>query len=121
LIDPDVLTKPELSPEESIELAKTVQRIRDLAGQGLETTDHGQMRRDQATYDPDRQVGDPNRVVTEGRSFRDTDDGTIVFVKGNRVVITNSDGKEVTSFKITRNNLQKRIEDGRYVPIIEPK
>lgn len=98
-----------------------VQRIRGFAGQGLETTDHGEERLEQSAYDPDRQVGDANRVVREGKSYRDTEKGTIAFVKGDRVVVTNSDGEVVTVLTITRRNLRERIKSGRYVPIIEPE
>jgi hypothetical protein len=120
-IDPDILLKPELSPEEAKELAEVVQGIRGKAREGLETTRHGEERREQAAYDPDRQIGDPNRVVIEGRSFRDTRDGTIVYVKGDRAVVVNSDGKEVTTLRLRRRAVQKRIEDGRFIPIIEPE
>jgi hypothetical protein len=41
-------------------------------------TSHGQQRQDEARSDPDRDVGDPNRVVNQGRKFTDTATGNTI-------------------------------------------
>jgi hypothetical protein len=83
----------------------------------LEPTGHAQERRDEARAgDTSRQVGDPNRVAREGREFVDSETGHTVVVKGNRVVIKDEEGRQVTQFTNTRRNTQKRIREGRWVP-----
>ncbi|OAI18170.1 MULTISPECIES: hypothetical protein [Methylomonas] len=62
------------------------------------------------------QVGDPNRVVEEGREYTDNENGNIAYVKGDRVVVKDSDGNLVTQFKNSRSNTLKRIESGRWEP-----
>jgi hypothetical protein len=81
-------------------------------------TAHGQQRADEAgAGNSHRQVGDANRVVRQGRQFVDTETGAIVNVDGNRVVITNSEGKVVTQFKNSRANTQQRIQSGKWKPV----
>jgi uncharacterized protein DUF4157 len=82
-------------------------------------TDHGQERSDQAKSDPHRQVGDSNRVVRQGRRFEDTETGHIIYVDGDRVVVTTKDGKEHSRFKNTRANTQARIRSGKWKPMPE--
>ena len=80
-------------------------------------TPHAQERRDQARAgDTHRQVGDPNRVVREGRSFTDNDTGNTVHVNGGRAVVTNAQGDQVTQFRVTSQNVQQRIRDERWTP-----
>ena len=68
--------------------------------------------------DPNRQVGDVNRVVREGRRFRDRETGYDVYVRGDRVVIVDpGTNQQITQFKNSRANRQKRIEFGRWEPI----
>jgi len=65
-----------------------------------------------------RQVGDVNRVVREGRLFQDAETGYYVYVKGDRVVIVDPEtNQQITQFKNSRANTQKRIEAGRWKPI----
>lgn len=81
-------------------------------------TPHAEQRASEARdSDPNRQVGDANRTIREGRRFRDTETGNTVHVRGNRVVIRDSEGKQVTQFKNSRANTQKRIRSGRWEPI----
>lgn len=63
-----------------------------------------------------RSVGDANKVAQEGRQFTDTDTGNTVHVKGNKVVITDGNGKKVTQFKNTKKNTQQRIKSGKWEP-----
>src|SRR5205823_2844016 len=80
-------------------------------------TPHGDERAEQAqSGDQHRQVGDVNKVIDEGKHFTDTETGNDVYVKGNRVVITDADGNIVTQFKNTKANTIQRIEDGKWVP-----
>ncbi|MCI0538651.1 MAG: hypothetical protein L0Z50_25875 [Verrucomicrobiales bacterium] len=82
---------------------------------GAGRTPHGEKRASQA----DRGVGDANRVIRDGRKFRDTETGNTVHVKGNRVVITNSKGDIMTQFRNTRRNTQQRIKNGKWEPIAQ--
>jgi hypothetical protein len=78
---------------------------------------HADDRRRQGQTDPHRQVGDANRVARRGRKFEDTETGNIVYVDGDRVVITTKAGKQVTQFKNSRANTQARIQQGKWKPI----
>ena len=82
-------------------------------------TPHGEQRSQEAQAgDVTRQVGDVNRVVREGRRFQDTETGYDVYVKGDRVVIVDPATKQqITQFKNSKANTQKRIESGRWKPI----
>lgn len=80
-------------------------------------SDHAKDRNEEGKSDPKRQVGDANRVVREGRKFEDTETGNLVFVNGDRVVITTKENKQVTQFTNTRANTQKRIREGKWKPI----
>ncbi|XXF77899.1 hypothetical protein P2318_33340 [Myxococcaceae bacterium GXIMD 01537] len=83
-------------------------------------TEHGEERAAQAREgDAHRQVGDANRVIREGRRFVDTETGNAVYVSGERVIITNSEGQIVTQFKNPKANTQARIQSGRWVPVHE--
>jgi RHS repeat-associated protein len=85
---------------------------------GRERTEHGQERAEQArSGDTHREVGDVNRVIEEGRQFRDTETGNTVHVSGDRAVVTNSEGRVVSQFKNTRANTLQRIKKGRWEPI----
>lgn len=82
-----------------------------------EPTDHAKDRREEARQgDPNRNVGDPNRVKREGKSYRDTETGYTVYVKGNRVTIFDG-AKQVTQFKNSRRNTRNRVNSGRWEPI----
>jgi hypothetical protein len=61
---------------------------------------------------------DPNRVIREGRKFKDSDTGYTVHVDGDRVVITdpNHGDEPVTMFENTAANTQQRIESGKWIP-----
>jgi hypothetical protein len=87
----------------------------------MEATRHAEGRKREAREgDAHRDVGDPNRVVEQGRAFRDTETGYEINVRGNRVVVRDPrTGKQITQFKNTRANTAKRIETGRWVPIEE--
>ncbi|MEO0461383.1 MAG: RHS repeat-associated core domain-containing protein [Myxococcota bacterium] len=79
-------------------------------------TGHGKERAEEPKSNPDREVGDANKVIAEGRPFTDSQTGLDVFVKGDRVVITKPDGSIHTQFKNTRKNTQRRIRNGKWVP-----
>ncbi|NJK53326.1 MAG: hypothetical protein HC936_11890 [Leptolyngbyaceae cyanobacterium SU_3_3] len=82
-------------------------------------TNHGEQRAQEAQAgDVSRQVGDVNRVVREGRVLQDVETGYYVYVKGDRVVIVDpTSNQQITQFKNSRANTQKRIESGRWKPI----
>lgn len=83
-------------------------------------TGHGEQRQAEAQAgDAHRQVGDPNRVMREGKQFIDRDTGNTVYVSGNRVVIYDSEGKLVSQFTNSRSNTSKRIEAGRWSPVTQ--
>ena len=98
------MTEPSNSPEE-----------RKVEGK----TSHGEQRSQEAQAgDTSRQVGDVNRVVRDGRLLQDTETGYYVYVKGDRVVIVDpASNQQITQFKNSRANTQKRIESGRWKPI----
>jgi hypothetical protein len=103
---------PKLSAEQVKELKDS---LPILEKPGL--TEHGKQRAQQARQgDAHRDVGDANRVKTEGRTYTDSDTGNTVHVKGNRVVITDSEGNQVTQFKNTRANTVWRVESGKWKP-----
>ena len=79
---------------------------------------HSEQRKEEASQgDTHRQVGDPNRTIQQGRQFIDTATGNTVHVRGNKVVITDSNGNQVTQFKNSRRNTQQRVRDGRWEPV----
>ena len=77
---------------------------------------HGAERQAEGATDSHRSVGDANKVAQEGRQFTDTATGNTVHVKGNKVVITDGNGKKVTQFKNTKKNTQQRIKSGKWEP-----
>lgn len=80
-------------------------------------TDHPRGRADEASGDPNRQVGDANRVIREGKAYRDTETGATVHVgKGGRAVVQGRGGR-VTQFKVTKKQVQSRVQSGRWEPI----
>jgi RHS repeat-associated protein len=80
-------------------------------------TKHGEQRSNEARQgDTQRQVGDANRVIREGRKFADSDTGYTIHVSGDRVVITNESGQIVTQFRNTKANTLSRIQSGKWVP-----
>jgi RHS repeat-associated protein len=83
-------------------------------------TQHGQQRRAEARAgDKHRQVGDIERVIREGRQFRDTETGAKVYVLGDRVVILNASDEFMTNFVNPRANTQSRIMNGKWRPVDE--
>lgn len=80
------------------------------------STKHGEERAQEAKTDPNRQVGDGNKVVENGKKYTDTETGNTVHVDGNRVVIVNEKGERVTQFKNTKANTSDRIRSGRWEP-----
>ncbi len=82
-------------------------------------TPHAEHRAQEAqSGDIRRQVGDVNRIVREGRHLKDTETGYDVYVKGDKVVIVDpATNQQITQFKNSRANTQKRIETGRWEPI----
>lgn len=79
-------------------------------------TDHAKERQREARSDPNRDVGDPNRVASEGRPYRDNRTGYTVYVKGNRVTVYDGN-RRVTQFKNSRKNTQRRVQSGRWSPL----
>ena len=80
-------------------------------------TEHGEQRANEAQTDANRQVGDSNRVIREGRQYVDNDTGNTIHVSGDRVVVTDRDGEIVTQFKNSRANTLQRVESGRWTPL----
>ena len=84
--------------------------------EGRSRTEHARKRADEAKTNPNRQVGDANRVIREGRRFLDSDTGYTVHVLGDRVVITRPGGQIQTQFVNTRANTASRVASGRWIP-----
>ncbi|WP_243787297.1 RHS repeat-associated core domain-containing protein, partial [Pseudomonas amygdali] len=78
--------------------------------------DHAAGRAEDAKTNPDRQVGDKNKVMENGKTYEDADTGHTVHVDGDRVVITDSQGRPVTQFKNTRANTNSRVSSGKWIP-----
>lgn len=89
------------------------------AGSGGGSGGGGRTEHDEAQAgEPNRQVGDANRVIREGREYKDADSGYSVHVSGDRVVITDpADGdKIVTRFINSQANTQERVLSGKWIP-----
>ncbi|WP_328587135.1 RHS repeat-associated core domain-containing protein, partial [Pseudomonas savastanoi] len=78
--------------------------------------DHAAGRAEDAKTNADRQVGDKNKVMENGKTYEDADTGHTVHVDGDRVVITDSQGRPVTQFKNTRANTNSRVNSGKWIP-----
>ncbi|KAM3093802.1 hypothetical protein ACKFKF_28625 [Phormidesmis sp. 146-12] len=107
------MTEPGNSSEKSQRIegktAHSEQRAAPQIPQGSQEAKEG---------DITRQVGDVNRVVREGRLLQDAETGYYVYVKGDRVVIVDpATNQQVTQFKNSRANTQKRIASDRWKPI----
>jgi hypothetical protein len=75
-------------------------------------TKHGQYRSNQ----PDRRV-DVQRTIREGRSYRDIDNQTNVYVRGNQVVIQNDEGRLVSQWNTqSKHQTFEKIMSGQWVP-----
>ncbi|WP_313207225.1 RHS repeat-associated core domain-containing protein [Stenotrophomonas sp.] len=120
--------RPTSRPTERPTGRDTVRRGRDGApitaaappppdDEGRQSTKHGEQRAREARTDPNRNVGDANRIARDGRSYRDTDTGNTVHVSGDRVVIRTPDGRSVTQFKNSRSNTAQRVRDGKWEPM----
>jgi RHS repeat-associated protein len=116
------ITKPEQSSQEQTkESPSSNQTVQNSpAGTGTSNnnkTDHAKDRQQDARDGySHRQVGDPNRVVDEGKKLVDTETGNTVYVKGDKVVIKDPAGTLVTQFKNSRSNTLSRIESGKWEP-----
>lgn len=79
-------------------------------------TKHGEQRHQEALNgDSTREVGDINRVIREGRRFKDVQSGNDVYVKGDRaVVVAPKSGKIVTQMKATRTTTQSKLQSGKW-------
>lgn len=80
------------------------------------TTKHGDKRKAQSRTDSHRSVGDANKVVLEGRRYLDSETGAHVYIKGDRVVILDNEGKIITQFKNTKQNTRNRVRSGKWIP-----
>ena len=79
--------------------------------------EHFKQRRGEARAgDTHRQIGDHNRTIREGREFIDTETGNNIYVRGNKVVVTDPTGKPVSQFKNSRSDTVQRILKGKWVP-----
>lgn len=78
-------------------------------------TEHSKERKAEGETDPHRQVGDRNKVIENGTTYTDTSTGNTVHVNGDKVVITDGNGKKISSFKNTKKNTRKRIDSERWV------
>ncbi|MDF7677091.1 RHS repeat-associated core domain-containing protein, partial [Neisseriaceae bacterium ESL0693] len=79
-------------------------------------TEHYKKRKQEAKRDVHRQVGDPNRVIREGKHYYDTETGKTIYVKGDRVVVQTPEGEFHSKFTNTRANTNMRIRKGKWVP-----
>ncbi len=87
-------------------------------GSGDDKTKHGEQRAQEGrSGDPNRNVGDTNRIKNEGKHYHDNNTGNEVYVKGNKVYIENEDGQEVSQFHNSKANTQTRIDSGRWEPV----
>lgn len=69
--------------------------------------------------DASRSLGDWQVIVNQGRQYKQASDGRQVFVKGDKVVILEADGKTlVTQFRNPSSNTQQRVRDGRWLPVV---
>jgi RHS repeat-associated protein len=85
---------------------------------GTKRTKHGERRKNQADAgDTHRQVGDVNRTIRDGKHYIDTETGNNIYVRGNKVVITNNQGVVVTQFKNTRADTLDRVNRGKWKPV----
>jgi RHS repeat-associated protein len=86
----------------------------DTTGGGVGRTEHDK----EQAGEPNREVGDPSRVIREGKKYTDTDSGYTVHVSGDRVVITdpNDGGKIVTRFVNSAANTADRVASGKWIP-----
>jgi hypothetical protein len=81
-------------------------------------TEHGEQRIQEALNgDAHRQVGDRNRVIRQGRKYRDTETGNTVYVDGDRVVINTADGQPHSQFINPKANTLQRIINGKWIAI----
>lgn len=78
-------------------------------------TDHGQKRQDEAQSNLDRNVGDPNSVIDQGRKYTDSATGNSIYVDGNRVVVVDPSGDRVTQFKNSRANTEAKVRSEKWI------
>jgi RHS repeat-associated protein len=89
--------------------------INSMSGNDDRYTRHGNQRRDQArSGDRHRDIGDTQKTIREGRRYLDTETDNIVFVRGDKVVIVNMDGRVVAQFRNTRRNTNARVQEGKW-------
>ena len=73
-------------------------------------TSHGEQRaRETQEGDTNRQVGDVNRIVREGRHFRDTETGYDVYVRGDKVAIVDPLNSRITLPSFAASNTRRRF------------
>ena len=83
-------------------------------------TEHGKLRAKQAKNgDPNRNIGDVNKIKQKGKHYRDTETGANVYVHGDKVYIENENGQEITQFHNPKSNTDQRIKSGRWEPVYE--
>jgi hypothetical protein len=88
----------------------------DVAAEGGRR-EHAKQRKTQARQgDPNRQVGNPQEVISRGRQFTDSASENTVHVLGDRVVVIGPNGEPVSQFVNSRANTQGRIDSGKWVP-----
>lgn len=92
----------------------------DDEGNRRNETDHSKQRADEAKTDANRNVGDRNAVIRDGKQYTDDLSGNKVYVSGDRVVITDQEGNYITQFKNSRANTNARVESGRWIPVPPP-
>jgi hypothetical protein len=83
-------------------------------GGGRGRSDHDK----EQSGEPNREVGDANRVIQEGKKYTDSDTGYTIHVSGNRVVITDpaDGGTIVTRFINSQANTEERVLSGKWIP-----
>ncbi len=101
------------SSEEAAEQSTNTEANKPTSGK----TEHGEQRSQEARQgDPNRNVGDPNRIKREGRRYRDTRTGNTIYVRGNRVTVYKPNGDFHSSFHNPKRNTRNRVNSGRWEP-----
>jgi RHS repeat-associated protein len=80
-------------------------------------TEHGKQRAEEAKTDPNRNVGDKNKVIRDGKEYIDDLTGNKVHVLGDNVVVLDDEGNVLSQFKNSRANTNWRVETGRWIPV----
>ncbi|MCK5363166.1 MAG: hypothetical protein KAR22_09370, partial [Gammaproteobacteria bacterium] len=82
-----------------------------------EGTTHGKKRIEEAKSDPNRQVGDPNRIIREGKQYYDTETGATAHVGRHGRTVFRGDRGEITRATYTKKQIEARVLSGKWKPL----